>query len=95
MTEPNKAFPTPDEICAWLEAHGWERMGDPNESWITYEHPDLHESEVDVPRFHGDQGYKRHAVHAVELAAARLIWRDLSGFIRSLQPLRRDSLGEP
>lgn len=95
MTEPAKALPTPEEICAWLEAHGWVRDGEPDDRWIPYRHPGLRGSEIDVPRGYDRGGYKRHAVYAVEIAAARLMWRDLSGFIRSLQPLRRDSLGEP
>lgn len=82
--EANETLPTPEELCRWLEAHGWVRDGEPEDRWIPYRHSGLRGLEIDVPRFYGSEGYKRHAVHAVELAAFRLLWRNLGAFMAAL-----------
>jgi hypothetical protein len=85
MTGPNaETLPTPEEICAFLEAYGWIRDGEPDDRWIPYRNPGLERSEVIVPRFYGLIGYHFHALFAIDAVARFISWRNPSGYMAAL-----------
>lgn len=87
--ETNKALPTPDELCRWLEAHGWVRRGPPTEQAIVYRHPDFSGSWADVPVNPKWCWYEASVVQALGVVARSLARTDPVGFMRALDRMQR------
>lgn len=88
MSAETKALPTPEELCRWLEAHGWERRGPPTELAITYRHPDIAGSWVDVPANPEWCWYEASVVQALGVVARSLARIDPVAFMEALDRMQ-------
>lgn len=87
-TETNKALPTPDELCRWLEAHGWERRGVSAGQVIVYRRPDFRGFCVDVPVNPEWCWYEASVEQALVVVARSLARTDPAGFMRALNRMQ-------